>query len=71
MKHKRNTGPSQLGLNNAGKGSADRSPGWRRNYGDIFWSGVAGFCLIGRRQVKTYGAPANNQLTLKLNEPQD
>jgi hypothetical protein len=33
-----NPGPSQLGLSGgAGKGSADRSPGWRQHYDEISW----------------------------------
>lgn len=37
-----NAGSAQLGLNNgAGKGDADRSPGWREHYDEIDWGGFA------------------------------
>jgi hypothetical protein len=32
-----NAGPAELGLTGAGKGDADRSPGWRNHYEDIDW----------------------------------
>lgn len=52
---------------NAGKGSVERDPKWRRNYDDVFWPGVTGLKKIGHRQVKVYGPADNNQLNLQLN----
>jgi hypothetical protein len=44
----------------AGKGDADRSPGWRGHYDDVEWPhSDAGFeTLPSGKQVKRYGAPA-------------
>lgn len=55
----RNSGPTQRGLlgSGAGKGDADRSPGWRDHYDEIDWSGSqTGFEQVGsHKQVKRYG----------------
>lgn len=47
----------------AGKGSADRSPGWRSQYDTIAWPDggkrgyAVGFTKIGGKLVKRYGVP--------------
>lgn len=57
MSKQTNVGQSALGLSgNAGKGDADRSPGWRKNYADIDWEiwRVEGFVKRGNKYVKHY-----------------
>lgn len=56
-----------LGIADAGKGDAERSPGWRNNYDDIDWGrwheGAPasleririGFKRCGSKFIKTYG----------------
>jgi len=40
-----------------GKGDKERSPGWRSNYDEINWTGVA-MEREGAKLVKRYGVPA-------------
>lgn len=49
-------GNRSFGLNTNGKGSADRSPGWRDNYHTIsgFGTFIVGFVRKGGKQTKKY-----------------
>ena len=45
-----------FGLQGAGKGDSDRSPGWRDNYPEINWPGVDGLEeKSAGRFIKYYG----------------
>lgn len=58
MSKQTNVGQSALGLSgSAGKGDADRSPGWRANYDSINWNPFVteiGFVKRGNKYVKHY-----------------
>lgn len=68
-----NPGSAELGLGStgAGKGDADRSPGWRDNYDEIGWPVVIldngsthklideAFKRSGNKLIKKYGNTAN------------
>jgi len=47
----------------AGKGDADRSPGWRKNYDEIRWSGVVGFKRRDSRLRKIYRTQQPSTIT--------
>jgi hypothetical protein len=52
-------GNRSFGLSGAGKGSAERSADWRKNYDEVTWpKSDVGFERRGVRQVKTYKQPA-------------
>lgn len=52
-----------FGLQGAGKGDGDRSPGWRDKYHDVNWpdGGInkseEGFVRKGGKLIKVYGTP--------------
>lgn len=47
----------------ADKGDKDRSPGWRKNYDGIRWSGVVGFKRRDSRLRKIYRTITPNVIT--------
>lgn len=53
---KRNSRDLGLKGTGAGKGDAERSPGWRKQYDDINWGRPAGEPV--KRFRKVYGTPA-------------
>ena len=70
MPKKSAAGQRNFGLTGAGKGSADRSPGWRDKYDDIDWSRSEvdeGFRRIGSRLIKLYGPKAKELLNEQSN----